>query len=57
MGPSSYRAHLPDLPACVPVEETKGEVCELIRESIEFNIEALEEDGKAVPAPGGVRAD
>lgn len=50
-GPTSYGAHVPDLPGCVAVAETKTEVCALIREGIELYIEALEEDGQAVPAP------
>ena len=50
--PLSYGAHVPDLPGCVAVGETKVEVCALIREAIEVYIEALEEDGQPVPAPG-----
>ncbi len=50
-GPRSYRAHVPDLPGCVAVGETKAEVCGLIREAIELYFETLEEDGQPVPAP------
>ena len=50
-GPTSYGAHVPDLPGCVAVGETKQEVLELIREAIEFHIEGLKEDGQPVPAP------
>ena len=50
-GPRSYGAHVPDLPGCVAVGETKAEVCGLIREAIELYIEELEEDGQPVPAP------
>ena len=50
-GPLSYGAHVPDLPGCVAVGETKAEVCALIREAIDLYVEALEEDGQLVPAP------
>ena len=50
-GPTSYGAHVPDLPGCVAVAETKTEVCVLIREAIELYLEALEEDGQPVPTP------
>ena len=49
-GPSSYGAHVPDLPGCVAVGETKAEVRALIREAIELYLEALEEDGQTTPA-------
>ena len=48
---ASYGAHVPNLPVCVAVAETEAEVCVLIREPIEFYIEALEEDGQPVPTP------
>ena len=50
-GPMSYGAHVPDLPGCVAVGESKAEVCALIREAIELFVETLEEDGQSVPAP------
>ena len=50
-GPTSYGAHVPDLPGCVAAGETKAEVCELIREAIELYLEALAEDGRPIPAP------
>ena len=50
-GPTSYGAHVPDLPGCVAVAETREEVCALIREAIELYIETLQEDGRPVPAP------
>ena len=48
-GPTSYGAHVPDLPRCVAAAEAREEVCALIREAIELYIEALEEDGLPVP--------
>lgn len=50
-GPTSFGAHVPDLPGCIAVGETKEEVLTLIREAIEFHIEGLKEDGLPVPAP------
>jgi predicted RNase H-like HicB family nuclease len=48
-GESSYGAHVPDLPGCVAVAETKAEVMELIQEAIQFHIEGLLEDGQTIP--------
>ena len=50
-GETSFGAHVPDLPGCAAVAETKEEVLELIQESIEFHIEGLREDGQPIPAP------
>ena len=50
-GPTSYGAHVPDLPGCVAAAETREEVCTLIREAIDLYVEALEEDGHPVPDP------
>ena len=48
---NSYGAYAPDLPGCVVVGETMGEVVDLIREAIEFHIQGMKEDGLAVPSP------
>ena len=50
-GPSSYGAHVPDLPGCVAVGETKDEVLTLIRETIEFHLEGMKQDGEPIPLP------
>ena len=50
-GESGYGAHVPDLPGCIAVGETRKEVVELIREAIEFHIEGLKEVGERVPPP------
>ena len=50
-GPASYGAYVPDLPGCVTAAETRGEVLQLIREAIESRIEAMHEDGLAIPDP------
>jgi predicted RNase H-like HicB family nuclease len=48
---AGYGAHVPDLPGCVAVGETRREVLKLIREAIELHIEALRESGQPVPEP------
>lgn len=50
-GPTSYGAHVPDLPGCIAAGETKEEVLSLIREAIEFHIEGLKQDGQPIPPP------
>lgn len=50
-GESSFGAHVPELPGCVAVAETKAEVLKLIQEAIQFHIEGLREDGEPVPLP------
>ena len=50
-GATSWGAHVPDLPGCVAVGETRAEVLRLIREATEFHIAGLKEDGVPVPAP------
>lgn len=50
-GETSWGAHVPDLPGCVAVGETREEVLQLIREAIEFHIESLKEDGVPPPPP------
>ena len=48
---TSWGAHVPDLPGCVAVGETRQEVLRLIREAIEFHIDGLRQDGVPVPPP------
>ena len=48
-GVSSFGAHVPDLPGCVAVAETRQEVLELIQEALEFHLEGLREDGQPIP--------
>src|SRR5713101_9774212 len=50
-GETSWGAHVPDLPGCVAVGETRGEVLRLIREAIKLHIDGLKSDGMPVPAP------
>lgn len=50
-GENSWGAHVPDLPGCVAVSETRDEVLRLVREAIGFHIEGLRQDGVPVPPP------
>ena len=50
-GDTSWGAHVPDLPGCIAVGETRAEVLRLIREVIELHIDGLRQDGLSVPAP------
>lgn len=50
-GENGFGAHVPDLPGCVAVAETRGEVLKLIQEAIEFHLQGLREDGQPIPQP------
>jgi len=50
-GDLNWSAYVPDLPGCVAAAETKHETGKLIREAIQLHIDAMVEDGEAVPEP------
>ena len=50
-GESSYGAHVPDLPGCATVGETREEVLQLIREAIEMHLESMRQEGVVIPEP------
>lgn len=50
-GETSWGAHVPDLPGCIAVGETRDEALRLIREAIEFHIEGLRQEGLPAPPP------
>ncbi len=50
-GESSWGAHVPDLPGCVAVGETRAEVISLIREAVALHIDGLREAGLPIPKP------
>jgi predicted RNase H-like HicB family nuclease len=50
-GPSSFGAHVPDLPGCIAAGATRQEVLKLIHEAIEFHRDGLKEDGQPIPPP------
>ena len=47
-GVASYGAHVPDLPGCIAVGQSREDVLGLIREGIELHIEGLKEAGEPV---------
>jgi predicted RNase H-like HicB family nuclease len=49
--PNNYGAYVPDLPGCVATGQTIEETKRNIREAIAWHIEAMREDGEAVPEP------
>ena len=50
-GPSSFGAHVPDLPGCIAVAETKEEALRLIQEAIELHLQELLESGEKILPP------
>ena len=50
-GETSWGAHVPDIPGCIAVGESKREVLDLVKEAIDVHIEALKDSALPVPAP------
>jgi len=50
-GATSWGAHVPDLPGCVAVGESRSEVISLIREAVDLHIDLLKETGSPIPTP------
>lgn len=50
-GESSWGAHVPDLPGCVAVGESREEVVGLIRDAIRMHVDDLRRRGLPVPRP------
>lgn len=50
-GKEGWGAHVPDLPGCIAVGETREETPQLIRGAIAFHIEGLHDAGVAIPMP------
>lgn len=48
---NGYAAYVPDLPGCVAAAKTRAETERLIREAIQFHIEAMREYGEPIPKP------
>jgi predicted RNase H-like HicB family nuclease len=48
---NNYSAYVPDLPGCVATGATIEETEIQIREAIEFHLEGLRQDGRAIPQP------
>ncbi len=50
-GPTSYGAHVPDLPGCVAVGRTAAEARRRIAKAAALHLEGLREDGLPIPEP------
>ena len=48
---TGYSAYVPDLPGCVAAGGTLDETADLIRSGIEMHLNAMREDGDAIPEP------
>jgi predicted RNase H-like HicB family nuclease len=50
-GETSWGAHVPDVPGCVAVGETRQEALDLIREAISLHLQELKRAGLPIPPP------
>ena len=50
-GPTSYGAHIPDLPGCVAAGHTREEVISLIREAMADHVDLMVRHGETIPEP------
>jgi predicted RNase H-like HicB family nuclease len=50
-GGSSWGAHVPDLPGCVAIGESRSEAIDLIRQAIDLHLEDLRARGQTPPDP------
>ncbi len=48
---NNYSAYVPDLPGCIATGATVEETEKTIRETIEFHLAGLREDGSPIPQP------
>ena len=48
---NGYSAYVPDLPGCVAAAATKGETEKLIRDAIQFHLEAMRDDDEVITEP------
>ncbi len=46
---SSWGAHVPDLPGCAAVGESRNDVLGLVREAIDLHLRGLREHGQPIP--------
>ncbi len=53
-GPTSYGAYAPDVPGCGTSGDTVEEALANIKEALELHLEAMVEDGEAVPDPNHI---
>ncbi|NKC12069.1 MAG: type II toxin-antitoxin system HicB family antitoxin [Gammaproteobacteria bacterium] len=52
----SYGAYVPDRPGCVAVGKPEDAIIQLIRETIEFHLDGLREDGSEIPPAAALAA-
>jgi predicted RNase H-like HicB family nuclease len=50
-GATSWGAHVPDMPGCVAIGESRSEAISLIREAVDLHIDMLKETGSPIPTP------
>lgn len=55
-GKRNFSAHVPDLPGCVATGKTVEEVKANMAAAIEWHLEAMAEEGEAIPAPHTIHA-
>jgi len=48
---NNYSAYVPDLPGCIAVGDTVEQTEQMIKEAIEFHLEAMRSDGLPIPQP------
>jgi len=53
---TGYSAYAPDLPGCIAAGSSFEETAELMRGALRLHLDAMREDGDAIPAPS-TRAD
>lgn len=46
---TGYSAYAPDIPGCIAAGATLPETAELMRGALELHLEAMREDGDAIP--------
>jgi predicted RNase H-like HicB family nuclease len=51
MSQTGFGAHVPDLPGCVAVGNSREEVMALLREAMELRLQAMRESGEPIPPP------
>jgi predicted RNase H-like HicB family nuclease len=50
----AWGAYVPDIPGCVAVGQSRGEVESLIAEAVPLHIASMREQGEPVPAPTAI---
>jgi predicted RNase H-like HicB family nuclease len=50
-GDRSWGVHVPDIPGCVAVAETKDEALRLIGEAVDLHLDELRRSGDPLPRP------